>query len=478
MKINFSILSLVWMLFICKGFPQEIKLPEERIMGKDIRIEKTKIFPFSFPSFKIILPELLEPYETQTNDGMSFTGKTIRQGNIIFAIGSNNSFQNGIFYHSIKDGKAEYSLGLENLFSDGDRDNSQKTQIGTSFQRNSADSRFSFGLTDGTMELPGPEGSPFLDEHRDFFSFHTDYSFTKDPAIIPSVSQRFYSIDKVGDINFTLIELFVDRGPFTLETGIERQDVFDDDFSSTGFYQSGWLKQGGLNIGGTLKIIERHGVRFLPSLIYNINENITMNITGIYRIPDLYSSIISDNYKELVHHNITPEEEYKASLTFHKKIIDTDIYLDISPSYRDNFYGWADIDNNGLFEPYPQQYWQTSVNLELQHKLTNYLRWYLKGEKRFLSEDIEYYPEEVFDTGFVVNYKNLSLNTWLSYTGERKFLDRELENTSVINTEVIFRKDKVEWGIAVYNITDREYFIAPGYPAEERSIRSFIKVFF
>jgi len=104
---------------------------------------------------------------------------------------------------------------------------------------------------------------------------------------------------------------------------------------------------------------------------------------------------------------------------------------------------------------------------------------FFKGEKRFLSEEIDYYPEEVFDTGLTGNYKDIKGKFWLSYTGKRRFSGKELGSVPVINAEIVFTKKKLlEWGMSVYNITDREYLKVPGYPAEGRSIMSFIRFLF
>ncbi|MCM8829552.1 MAG: hypothetical protein NC824_00935 [Candidatus Omnitrophica bacterium] len=473
MKIK-SVLTLIWISLVLNGLSQEIKLPEERITGEDIRIEKTRIFLLSTPSFNITIPEIREPIG-ELEEGIT-EWKTY-EGYVSFTLGSYDTAKNTLFYHSTTE-KLEYLFDLETLLSSGYRDNSQRQKTGFNFQRNSLDSKLSFGLSQGSIGLPGPEDYPFNIE-RDFLSFNTGFSFVKSQDFIPSISQCFYRIDNTDEINFTTLKLLIDKYSLMFETGIERYDVFDEGFSTTSFYQSIHKKLERLNIGGTLKVIERYGVRFLPSLTYNINEDITLNLISTYIIPDLYRDIISDEYKEIMGYNFAPEEEYKASLVFQKKFTDTYMCLDISLSYRDNFYGWNDKDGNGLFEPYPQQYWQAGVNFEVQHTLTDYIKWFFKGEKRFLSEDIDFYPEEVFDTGLTVNYKKSRGKLWLSYTGERRFLGKELESTPVINTEIVFTKEKLlELGIMFYNITDRNNFKVPGYPAEGRNIMSFIRFFF
>jgi len=475
MKIKCSVLTLIWISLVVNGLSQEIKLPEERITGESIRIEKTRLFFLSSPSFNITIPEIREPIGGTSAAGM--TRWKPYGGHISITLGSYDTMKNILSYHSITE-KSEYLFDLETLLYGGYRDNSQRQKIGFNFQRDNSDSRFSLGLTQGSLGLPGPEAHPF-NSKRDFLSFNTAFSFLKNEVFTPSISQRFYRIDNADEINFTSLNIVMDKSPSRFETGMDRYDVFNEDFSSMSFYQSIYVRQERLNIGGTLKVIERYGVRFLPALTYNINENCTLNITGTYRIPDLYGDIISDEYKEIIGYKIAPEEEYKASLVFHKKFTDTDLYLDISSSYRDNFYIWADADKNGLLEPYPIQYWQTSLNFELQHTLTDYIKWFFRGEKRFLSEDIDYYPEEVFDTGLTGNYKNMRGTLWLSYTGERRFGDTELGSVPIINTELVFTKENLlEWGIAFYNIANREYFKVPGYPAEGRNIMSFIRFFF
>jgi len=479
MKKNSPVLVLILLLLAFNGLSQEIKLPEERITGEDIRIEKTRIFPLPIPSFKVVIPEIQEPEGPYTKEkGLSDKRQKGQEGYIYFALGSYDTMQNILSYHSIGEG-VEYLFDLQTLLSGGYRANSERQEIGFNFQRDTSGSKLSLGLTQGSLGLPGPEGHP-LNSKRDFLSFNTDFSFLKNDAFTPSISQRFYRIDNSTEVNFSLLNLSIDKSPWRFETGIERQDVFNEGFSSTSFYQSIYARQDRLVLGGTLKAIERYGVRILPSATYNINENITLDIKGRYGIPDLYRDIISDEYKEIDdNYKIAPEEEYKASLAFHKKIKKTYLYLDISPSYVDNSYVWADMDKNGLLEPEPVQYWQTSINLEIQHTLTDYMGWFFKGEKRFLSEEIDYYPEEVFDTGLTGNYRDIKGKVWLSYTGKRRFSGKELGSVPVINAELVFTKKKLlEWGMSVYNITDREYLKVPGYPAEGRSIMSFIRFLF
>ncbi|MCM8761898.1 MAG: hypothetical protein NC905_02790 [Candidatus Omnitrophica bacterium] len=476
MKINCFVLTLIWISLVLNGLSQEIKLPEERITGEDIRIEKTRLFFLSPPYFNITIPEIPEPIGKSVEAEGITEGKPY-EGYVSFTIGSYNTIKNILSYHSITE-RSEYLFDLETLLSGGYRDNNQRQKMEFNFQSNSSDSKLSLGLSQGSTELPGPEGHPFNIE-RDFLSFNTGFSFLKIQDLIPSISQRFYRIDNADEINFTTLNLLIDKYPVIFETGIERYDVFDEGFSTTSFYQSIHKKQGRLNIGGTLKVIERYGARFLPSLSYNINEGVTLNLVGIYIIPDIYRDIISDEYKEIIGYNVAPEEEYKISLVLQKKFTDTDLCLDISSSYRDNFYGWKDINGNGLFEPCPQQYWQAGINFEIKHTLTDYIKWFFKGEKRFLSKDIDFYPEEVFDTGLTVNYKKTRGKLWLSYTGERRFSGKELGSTSVINTEIVFTNQKlIEWGIMLYNITDRDNFKVPGYPAEGRNIMLFIRFFF
>ncbi|MCX8081922.1 MAG: hypothetical protein N3D17_00745 [bacterium] len=469
MKISAILLFICVMVF--NGFSQEIKLPEEQITGEDIRFEKTRLFPFPVPQFNIIIPELRKPVK---NDEIYRSG----EGYLSLFLGSNTTFGNTLYYHSSDNKEAGYHLNIGNIISEGTRDNNQRKKVEIDFQRIVACNELSLKLISGDMELPGPEGHPFSNIQRSFFSFHTDYTSMKSHYITPSIKQHLYIIDN-RDINFTTLNFSLDRNYSTWETGIERYDVFNNDFSSTSFYQSIYKIQDNLSLGGTLKIIERYGVRFLPSFRYNLSEYITLKISGTYQIPDLYKDILSEEYKEITNYNFAPEEEYRVSIAFHKRFKDGYIYLDISPSYRDNFYGWADIDKNGLFEPYPQNYWQTAINLELQYSLADCIKWFLKGEKRFISEDLDYYPEETLNTGLILKYGPFSFSPYISYTGERRFSGKKSGSVPVVNAEILFQKGtSMEWGVSVYNITDREYSIVPGYPAEGINLMSFIKIFF
>lgn len=474
MKKTYSILTFILILSVSIGFSQGIQLPDEEITGEDTRIEKTHIFSFPAPSFKVRLPELQTPEDFFLADNLL---QKKAKGNVSFLFGSNNTAGTLFSYRSLTEG-TEYKADIEGLLSHGHRDNSKTGSISFDFQRKSSSSAFSTGVLIGEMQLPGPENSPFPDRKRDFTSFNTEYSFTRNPDFIPLISKTFYRIDNSEEINFILLNSRINNGPFTFETGIERQDVFSDGFSSTAFYQSVNRTQGPLTIGGTLKVIERYGWKFLPSLTYNINDATSLNLSGTYQIPDLYKDMLGSEHKEITSHEFAPEEEYKLSLVFNKQFTNTDIRLDISPAYKERFYSWADTDTNGLLEPYPQRYWQTSINLIAQHKFTDYFTGYITGEKRFLSEEIEYYPEAIFDAGFVVNYKNFEWNNWVSYTGERSFSDKTLGSVPIFNSEITLQIKNIKWGIAVHNITDREYSSVPEYPAEKRSVLSFIQFFF
>lgn len=461
-----------FIFLVCSGFTQEIKLPEERIIGEDIRIEKTKIFSFPVPQFKLILPELkLKGYEELYVEG---SGKK-EGGEISFFAGSNTTLGGTATLKILKE--AEYHIFLEGISSEGYRDNSERSSISFSMERDALTSRFQMGISGGAINLPGSEYHPFSDERRDFFSFNTNFSYTENPDLIPSFSDMFYLINS-DEINLSQLKLQIDRSPFTFETGIERQDVFNDGFSSTALYQSFYTTKDKLTIGGTIKAIERYGLRFLPILTREISDTVTLKLSGIYTIPDLYRDILVNEYKEIENHNFKPEEEYRVSLIFNRKFTDTDLYIDISPSYKENSYGWVDADENGLLEPYPQTYWETSLILTLQHNFTDSLKGYIKVEKKFFSKKIYYYPEEMADVGFAIKFKNLTWNNYISYTGERNFPGRKLSGMPVINSEFLFKKENMEFGIALYNIADREYYISPGYPAEGRNILSFVKFSF
>ena len=77
-----------------------------------------------------------------------------------------------------------------------------------------------------------------------------------------------------------------------------------------------------------------------------------------------------------------------------------------------------------------------------------------------------------------MNYKNFEWNNWVSYTGERSFSDKTLGSVPIFNSEITLQIKNIKWGIAVHNITDREYSSVPEYPAEKRSVLSFIQFFF
>ena len=74
-------------------------------------------------------------------------------------------------------------------------------------------------LKNGSIGLPGKISTP-MEMSRDSFSLKTNYSYLRETAFIPSLSQSFYNIGGV-ETNFLLFNLLFDNATFIFETEME-----------------------------------------------------------------------------------------------------------------------------------------------------------------------------------------------------------------------------------------------------------------
>lgn len=465
------------------GFSQNIQLPDETITGETLRIEKSSIFIRPAPAFMVVFPEIAMPEEELPEAKVAAWSPEGQEEQpsgrsyLSMSAGTYDLIRASLFYRHRDEYDKEHSVFLSNSFTEGHRKNAeeQKSSFALHWSK-PASGEFSLELKNSDIGLPGRDSSP-LDIERDSFSFSTNYSYLGKPEFVPSFSQSFYNIDGV-EANFLLLNLQFNKDSLILGTTLERLDVFDD-FSTMSFYQGLLIEKGQLTLGGGLKVIERYGERFLPVLRYSVNGNFYIGLESLYQIPDFCRDVMFANYKELTDYDLAPEEQYKFNAAFSKKTENTAFNIDVSQTYRENFYTWADADSNDLLEPSPEQCWQTSVSINLKQRLFRYLSFFFTGEKNFLSEKIDFYPEDKFDAGITFFSSSIYCKLWLSYTGERIFSGVETGSDAILNAELkMLHSENTEWGIGVYNLADREYFIIPGYPAEKRRFVSYLKLYF
>ncbi len=478
------LITLVFIILNCIcGFSESIKLPDEIVTGKTLRIEKSNIFTRPAPAFEVVFPDMTIPDE-KLYDG-KFTlwsregpeGKTAGRSYLSLSAGTYDTIRGSFFHTNRNSQDIEHSLLLDSSYASGHRKNGEKQENSLAFMWNSpASGRFSLETERNRIGLPGRDFNP-TDDERDSFSFRTKYSYGGKKGFVPSFSQSFYNVDNV-DANFLLLNLQVDRTPFALETALERLDVFGE-FSTMSFYQGAVIEKKQLTLGGGLKVVEDYGVRFLPAVRYSAGDNFRIRLEGAYQIPDFYREVMHTEYKELINHDLAPEEQYKLNIEFGREFKNTVFNMDVSQAYRENFYAWADTDGNGLFEPSGVQCWQTSAGIALKQRLSPQINLFFNGEKNFLSEKTDFYPEETFDAGITLFSSFASWKFWMSYTGERFFTGTRTGSDTILNAEIkVLFGESAEWGMGAYNLADKDYLTVPGYPAEGRKFVSYLKLYF
>lgn len=466
-------------------FSEGIKLPDEIILGETLRVEKTAIFISPVPVFNVIFPKLTAPppatamieEEIIPQEVEEYKETTSHKNYLSLAGGTDELIHTTFFYKNKNDVGTEHSVFLDNYFTSGYRENAEEQKNSFVFNWSKPHSgRFSFEFDKNYIGLPGKESNP-MDADRDSLSFRTNYQYLGKQGFRPSIKQSFYSMDGV-EVNFLSLDLQFITSLLTLETILERQDVFND-FSTMSLYQGLFIEKGQVTAGAGVKLIESYGVRFLPVIRYSINENFNIGLEGLYYVPDLYPEVMSTNYKELTDYDLTPEEQYRVSAVFSKTTENTAFRIELSQTWKENFYTWVDADVNDLLEPYPEQCWQTAVSINFNQSLSHYVSFFLTGEKDFLSKSIDFYPEERVDAGIILSSSSLMGKLYLSYIGERTFPDVEIGSDTTLNAEFkMLLGGRTEWGVGLYNIWDRQYFTVPGYPAEGRRFVTYVKWFF
>jgi hypothetical protein len=476
------------LLFSCRSFSQDLKIPEEKITGEDLRIEKSSIFLNPVPSVDVSFPEIplmaeeegtaegVEEAPDLPEDELPADKEGWNKGLFLMSVDARGSA--GIFMsYPLCRGEECRLLGLEAFSGEGYRDNDASSKVHFSYMFEKNLNKFSAGVRRGYLQLPGPAYNPFNIE-RDYLSFDTDYLHNWSPSFISEAGQTFYNIDG-REINYGRLALFFRSGGVTLKTELERYDVFSETFFESAFYQGLFWEGRNIKIGGGIKKTGDYGVKFLPFMEFNPGTGFVLSFKGIYATPNLWEDIITCNYKEIPDVGLAPDEEYRLDMIFGRQHGSFGMNLGFRQSYVRNGYTWADMDKNGLLEPFAEEYFRTSATVNFEYKASENIRFFLDGEKKFTTRDTYFSPEEKIDAGIMLKFAPFSFKLWSAYTGKRRFAGGNLDGHNLLNSEFRLAQNKnTEWGIGVYNIAGEKYSVVPGYPAEGRSLSGFIRIYF
>ncbi|HNS32680.1 MAG TPA: hypothetical protein PKN36_06865 [bacterium] len=470
-------------------YSQDIKIPEEKITGEDLRIEKSEIFIRQHSIHDIRFPSVpMLPEKSSSENGTEISPDSVEtklpdytlfeegRRHVGFSAGSNTSAVLEIFCPVI--GKDTGSLyDLEISAGSGYRHNDETAGISFGYLFESRANKFSAGMDTGYLQLPGPDNNPF-DLNRNYFLINTSYSHSWPSGVSAQLGQSFRNIDGT-ETNYSSAGLFYSISGISFNTGIERYDVLGEGFSETSFSQAAFKEGRNFKLGGAVKKIEGHDVKFLPLLEFVPVPGLSVDIEGFYRTPDLWKELVSCNYKEIREFALAPEEEYRLGLSWGMEKETFGFSLKIAHGYIENSYTWADFDANGLYEPVASNYRKTAVNLNLNRSLFGNLSFFIDAEREFPDKDIFFYPEEQYDAGFVWKRSPLAFKIWASHKGDRIFPGTKLEAVTLFNAELkSLNNEKMEWIAGISNIGGKKYPLVPGYPAEERKIYVTVKFYF
>lgn len=475
-------LVLCLIFFSGYAFSQDITLPEEKIIGRDMSIKKTEIpifrplephpqfpdIPLFYPTGKKVVKEK-EPEEEKTKKEIS----------LLLKGGSFASFDIDLISSQASKTNS-YFFNFQNRYTKGYRENSGFNEQGVNFmyQANEPFRKMTFNILNKNMELPGPVLSPFSIQ-RDGIHIGSSYQFM--PSHYPfsfELRQNYY---KVGNdrTNFITLGFHTKSEKVTIKNYIERQDFLNNfhqhSFSSTLLY-------GGQNttIGAGIKAIEGAGVKLLPFLQLSPLQNFHFEIKGVYEIPDFWQDFLNVNYKELTKERLLPVEHYLINVSAQIEKENTSFKIGISEIWHTRLYTWKDVDSNSLWEPVPEKnVWATSVYFNLKKDFEKIGQVFLNSRMNFFDRDIEYIPESQMDCGISSEQSSFKWKLWLSYTGKRKFSSGSQGGYSTLNSEFAWKIRKNIWlGFEATNLTGRKHEIVPQYPGEERKLFSYIKIYF
>jgi len=460
-------------------FAEEIKLPEEKIVGESKEIIKTKIFIFSPQTEEITFPEIEMPEikipekEVKKEKKEEIKEEIINKNkeNSIFISGG--SFYTTDFNFSHKGNNISFEI--YNNYTEGFRENDEEYSSGINFYKKEEKYLVDINLKGGKKELTGPLFFPFNID-RNWLNLQSGLTFFPDEKTSISIFQNYYKIDDLKTC-FSFLEIKNDFDYFSSIFSFNRQDFFHN-FSQNSFSEGVYSDIGNTKIGGKIKVIENSGVRFVPYFKSPLIGGLNFEINGIYRIPDLWEDVINHTWAEIKQEELEPEEGYWVDLGYENENDRWQLKTGGKYTVWRNFYTWSDVDNNFLFQPFPEKFNQFTLYLNHSFSLTDNIKYFLECEKAIRSKDINYFPENSVNSGVILTYLPFILKLWTQYNGKRASDGEQLDNFVVLNCDIKYKKGNYQFGVKVENITDKKFFDVRGYPGERRKTLFYFEYYF
>jgi len=458
----------LFLFFASFVFAEEIRLPEEKIFGESKEITKTEIFIFYPEISKIRFPEIKTP---EIEIGKIKREKEKKKKNTIYLAGG--SFYTTDFYFSHREQSLFYKI--YNHYTRGFRENDSKYFSGITFNQKKERYALFLNLEKTKEELPGPLSFPFSTA-RTGHNLSCRLNLYLDKKTTFSLFQNYYKIDELKNL-FSSLKIKKEFNPFLSEITFRRQDFFHN-FSENSFSTGIYFKKEKIKGGGKIKVIESSGTRFIPYFVYPFTANLNLEINGFYRIPDLWKDIIGENWREMKKETLKPEEGYWITLIYNKEGENYKINSGTKYTWFKSFYTWSDIDKNFLFQPFSENFNQVSFYLNYSKNFNTNLRYFFDFEKSIRSKDIEYFPENIGNSGFIFTYLPIIFKLWAQYNGKRISNGEEIGSFVLINCDIKYKREKWEAGIKIENIGNKKFFEVEGYPGERREIKGYFKYYF
>ena len=485
MKQPLRTLALFLILFpTCFVLCQNIALPEEEILGQDVRIKKTEMFFLTPPATVLKFPKVpilrFEKPKPEVEITVTKPEADKRRNYLRLSGGSYNSAGLCIFF-LCKQADYSCSVSAENDYAGGyrkhSREISQKVKLNLRSETFPA-KEFSIEVFHNNMQLPGPVFSPFLSK-RECSNVKIHYSFEeKDSPFSFNVGDKYY-YNKNYESNYFTFCL-----DFRKNNWRWRNRLLRNDFTSVGARNSlstGMLfSKDDISVGGDIRIIEGTGGRFLPYASVPVGKWFTLKVDSNYAITDFWDEFQTEYYKELKKESLKPVENYGIHLICRVEKEDSLFSFEVSGMWWKHFYTWEDTDLNFLWEPkLEENLWAYDISLNLEKSIFDSSRLFLRYKKKFFSRNVEYVPADCGQAGLLFQKKAVEAKLWVSYVGDRTFSSGALNGYFTLNSHLSYRiRDNVQLGISVLNISGKSYEMVPGYPGEKRKFLSYVKLDF
>ncbi len=446
--------------FAVNALSQEMKLQEE-IVGKDLSIKKTEIFPHSIPEVKLQLPS---PPLLKIEEGEEKKNRfEIDIGNYPF------------FNISLMRTCGKYLINFGSEFSKGYRKNDSFIQQTLSLKYKEEDTSLSLNFLNRDMELPGPVFSPFT-ESRNSHSLNVSFEHREDPFEF-GISEIYHSVQDMN-ANFLKFIFSFEKSGIENKNVLERYD-FTNEFSQHTFYSEILLKKENIRFGGGIKLIEGEGIKFLPQFGGNFGD-FSINLEAEYSIPDFWYEFEHFNYKEIKKEKLSPFQNYKIGMEYLKENKSFSFNTQLWVKWLKRMYVWNDTDLNFLMEPVSiEDMFCPGIAVEFSKKLKESTNFFIDYRKNFYSKKVDYFPEGEGKAGFFLKSGKFEGKVWIEYKGKRRFSEDIFGSFTILNALLTYKiKKDILFGIRLHNLTGKEYNLFKGYPAEGRKISTFFVINF